>query len=47
MSIVLFTKLFKGKDLDEMADVASSLGFDGIDLLIRSGFQVEIGRAHV
>ncbi|MBA2470567.1 MAG: sugar phosphate isomerase/epimerase [Chloroflexia bacterium] len=41
MSIVLFTKLFKGKDLDEMADVASSLGFDGIDLLIRSGFQVE------
>jgi len=41
VTIVLFTKLFKGKDIGEVADVASSLGFDGIDLLIRRGFQVE------
>lgn len=41
MSIVLFTKLFKGKDIGEIANVASTLGFDGIDLLVRSGFQAE------
>lgn len=44
MSIVLFTKLFKGKDIGEIADVASGLGFDGIDLLVRPGFQVEPGQ---
>ncbi len=41
MTIVLFTKLFKGKDIGEVADAATSLGFDGIDLLVRHGFQVE------
>jgi sugar phosphate isomerase/epimerase len=40
MQIVLFTKLFKGHTLDEIADYGSDLGFDGIDLLIRNGFQV-------
>jgi sugar phosphate isomerase/epimerase len=44
MSIVLFTKLFMGKDIGEIANVASTLGFDGIDLLVRSGFQVEPGQ---
>lgn len=41
MTIVLFTKLFMGKDIGEIADVGSALGFDGIDLLVRRGFQVE------
>jgi sugar phosphate isomerase/epimerase len=40
MQTVLFTKLFKGHTLDEIADYGSDLGFDGIDLLIRNGFQV-------
>lgn len=44
MSIVLFTKLFKGQDLAEIAHVASTLGFDGIDLLVRAGFHVEPGQ---
>ncbi len=43
MTIVLFTKLFAGKDIGEIAHFGSSLGFDGIDLLIRRGFQVEPG----
>jgi len=41
MSIVLFTKLFLGKDVGEIANAASRLGFDGIDLLVRPGFQAE------
>lgn len=41
MSIVLFTKLFKGQEIEEIANVANTLGFDGIDLLVRSGFQAE------
>ena len=40
MQNVLFTKLFKGQTLDEIARQGSELGFDGIDLLIRNGFQV-------
>jgi len=40
MSIVLFTKLFHGKDVAEIARAATTLGFDGIDLLVRPGFQV-------
>lgn len=43
MQTVLFTKLFKGHPLDEIADIGSDLGFDGIDLLIRNGFQVTPG----
>lgn len=41
MSIVLFTKLFKGQEIEEIAKVANTLGFDGIDLLVRSEFQAE------
>ncbi len=40
---VLFTKLFKEHTLDEIAEHGSDLGFDGIDLLIRNGFQVTPG----
>jgi sugar phosphate isomerase/epimerase len=43
MQNVLFTKLFKGQTLDEVAAQGSDLGFDGIDLLIRNGFQVTPG----
>ncbi len=39
MQHVLFTKLFKDQTLDEIAEQGSALGFDGIDLLIRQGFQ--------
>lgn len=41
MESVLFTKLFLGKSLDDIASTANELGFDGIDLLIRAGHQVE------
>jgi sugar phosphate isomerase/epimerase len=43
MDIVLFTKLFRGCELQEIATAANDLGVDGIDLLIRPGFQVEPG----
>jgi sugar phosphate isomerase/epimerase len=43
MKRVLFTKLFLGKPIEEVAAVGSRLGFDGIDLLVRKGFQVEPG----
>ena len=41
MDIVLFTKLFRGCELEEIAEAATDLGVDGIDLLIRRGHQVE------
>src|SRR3954451_8210069 len=41
MDIVLFTKLFRGCELEEIATAANDLGVDGIDLLIRPGHQVE------
>ena len=41
MQTVLFTKLFRGRSLAEIAYAASELGFDGIDLLIRPGHQAE------
>ncbi len=41
MQTVLFTKLFRGRSLVEIADATSDLGFDGIDLLIRPGHQAE------
>lgn len=44
MKSVLFTKLFKGLTIDDVASTASELGFDGIDLLVRNGHQVEPGR---
>jgi sugar phosphate isomerase/epimerase len=43
MQAVLFTKLFRGQRLGDVAAAASGLGFDGIDLLIRPGHQVEPG----
>ena len=44
MQVVLFTKLFLGKPIEEVGAVGSRLGFDGIDLLVRPGFQVEPSR---
>lgn len=41
MQTVLFTKLFRGLATEEMAEATANLGFDGIDLLIRPGHQVE------
>jgi len=41
MRTLLFTKLFVGRTLDEVAERAGALGFDGIDLLVRRGHQVE------
>jgi len=41
MDVVLFTKLFRGCELEEIATAATDLGVDSIDLLIRPGFQVE------
>ncbi len=41
MQSVLFTKLYLGQSLEFIATTARDLGFDGIDLLIRSGHQVE------
>src|SRR5215211_8887754 len=40
MDSVLFTKLFLGCDLEMIADTATDIGFDGIDLLIRPGHQL-------
>lgn len=40
MQLVLFTKLFLGKSIEEIADTGADLGFDGIDLLVRNGHQV-------
>lgn len=41
MEAVLFTKLFRGRSLEEIAEVTRGLGFDGVDLLVRAGHQVE------
>ena len=41
MQAVLFTKLFHGCAIDEIGRITSDLGFEGIDLLIRAGFQVD------
>lgn len=41
MNKVLFTKLFRGHSIEEIGSTAAELGFDGIDLLIRPGHQVE------
>src|SRR5262245_33809344 len=41
MDIVLFTKMFRVCELEEIATAANDLGVDGIDLLIRRGHQVE------
>lgn len=44
--LVLFTKLFGGAAIAEIAKTASSLRFDGIDLLVRPGFALEPSQAH-
>jgi sugar phosphate isomerase/epimerase len=41
MPIVMFTKLFKGRSLDAVAADLAALEFDGVDLLIRPGHQLE------
>ena len=41
MQTVLFTKLFEARPVDEIAETAADLGFDGIDLLIRPGCTVD------
>lgn len=41
MKSALFTKLFRGMTIDDIATTGHALGFDGIDLLIRKGHQVE------
>jgi len=41
MPIVMFTKLFKGRPLEQVAADLAALGFDGADLLIRPGHQLE------
>lgn len=40
MKSVLFTKLFRGVSVEDIGSTANGLGFDGIDLLIRDGYQV-------
>ncbi|WP_342361847.1 sugar phosphate isomerase/epimerase [Terrarubrum flagellatum] len=40
MKTVMFTKLFKGLSLGEIARHLSDIGFDGVDLLIRDGHQL-------
>src|SRR5215216_4121192 len=41
MQTVLFTKLFRGRSLADIASATHALGFDGVDLLIRPGHQAE------
>ncbi len=43
MQSVLFTKVYRGQSIEFLAEQSSRLGFDGIDLLIRNGHQVEPG----
>lgn len=38
--IIVFTKPWKDKTLEEVADLMKSLGVDGVELPIREGFQV-------
>ena len=45
MKTVLFTKLFRGVNFDEVGPTIKALGFDGVDLLVRPGHQLEPDRA--
>lgn len=45
MRTVLFTKLFRGVPLDEVGTIIKGLEFDGVDLLVRPGHQLEPDRA--
>src|ERR1700728_967567 len=40
MRMVMFTKLFGTRPVPEMAQTIQELQFDGVDLLIRTGFSV-------
>lgn len=40
MKLVLFSKMLQDKSIDELADLASSLGIDGYDLAVRPGHPV-------
>lgn len=39
MRLVLFSKLFRGKDVDELAAQVRATGFDAIELPVRPGYQ--------
>lgn len=41
MKAVLFTKLFRSVSLDEAGAFIQQLGFDGVDLLVRPGHQLD------
>lgn len=41
MRVVLFTKLFESRPVEEVGERAAELGFDGTDLLIRHGFTID------
>jgi sugar phosphate isomerase/epimerase len=40
MKFVMFTKLLKDLDVDQLADAIQDLGFDGFDLAVRPGFPI-------
>ena len=40
MKFVMFTKLLKELDVDQLADAIQDLGFDGFDLAVRPGFPI-------
>jgi sugar phosphate isomerase/epimerase len=41
MRAVLFTKMFRGQTLELIGSTTQDLGFDGVDLLIRPGHQLD------
>jgi len=41
MHAILFTKMFRGQSLEFIGSTTRDLGFDGIDLLIRAGHQLD------
>lgn len=40
LKTILFTKLFETRPAEQIGETAAELGFDGIDLLVRTGFTV-------
>lgn len=41
MKVVLFSKMFQSMPMDRFADLAVSMGFDGVDLTVRPGGYIE------
>lgn len=41
MECLIFTKFMKGLTVEEIASCTKEMGFDGVDLLVREGWQVE------